>query len=164
MRRSGEDCQIIADRGMQPVVQGFTDQRVPDRHLREPGNRALEGPKILLIEVVPGIHVETGVHGTPRRLDAAMQFGREISVSKRMGVRAGVKLDTCNPERTRLFESVGTARVDEQRNATTQTTELRDQWRESGQIPYEIESVIGGDLAIGIGHQRRLRGSSLANQ
>ena len=138
MHRSGEDREVIPDRAIQSVVQGFTDQRVPDRHFRKPGNCAFEGAEILLIKVVSGVHVKPGIHCTPRGCDAALQFGREIPVGKRTGVRTGIKLDARNPERTSLFETVGAARVDEQRNATTQATELRDQWRESGQIPHEI--------------------------
>lgn len=60
--------EIAFDRFLNSEIKGIGDNGMPDAYFIEAGERREEEPKIFQIQVVAGIHAESGLGGYPRAL------------------------------------------------------------------------------------------------
>ena len=77
----------------------------------------------------------------------------------RFGVRAGVQLYPVGTDGGGMFDPVGTHRIPgigEQADPATQATQALDQRAQAFAVTHKVESVIGRQLVVAIGHQRGL--------
>src|SRR5690606_31492702 len=112
-----------------------------------------------LAEIMSGIDAQT----TRLRVACGGRAGSEcrtvIATRVRLGERPGIQLDAVGTD-ARRGGDVG-AGIGKQAHPAAQRLERSDQWREDRGVAGEVETMVGSQLAIAVGYQRRLRGPHL---
>ena len=146
-----------------PVIQGFADEGVADRHFEHVGHAGDEGAEVRLAEIVAGIDA----HAVRLRGAGGVGEGRQLLLRMPcrggFGKGTGVQLDAIRADvlGARQRRAAG---VDEQADPATIGFECGDQRAQALGVLAEIETVVGGDLAVAVGHQRGLGRARLLAQ
>lgn len=153
-----QNVDIRAHACIQTLIQGFADQGVADgdfQHTRHSGEKIAQ---VGLRQIVPGIDAQACGTGTLRGVGEQRQGGIGLAAGMRVGIRAGVQLDTVRTERGRAGD-VRVTCIDEQADTAAQPLERCDQLGELDGVLRKIETVIGRQLSIAIRYQGDLLGA-----
>ena len=136
-------------------VEGVGDEGVADADLVEPGNLLAEVGEVLQAEVVAGVEAEAalarGLGG-----DDEGAYGRLATGGVAAGVALGVEFDAVGARPGGQFDHhrVG---VDEDADAYAVLFELFDHVGEVALVLGGVPSGVGGEDAVGVGHEGDLR-------
>lgn len=136
-------------------VEGVGDEGVADADLVEPGNLLAEVGEVFQIEVVTGVEAEAAL---ARRLggDDKGAYGLLATGGVAAGVALGVEFDAvgARPGSQLDHHRVG---IDEDAYAYTALFELLDHIGEVALVLGGVPSGVGGEDAVGVGHEGDLR-------
>ncbi len=149
------------DRIFEPVIEGFDDDRVADRHFQDVGDSEKSG-KVSQVEVVAGVDPQADARRMRRGRRKPVPYFVFGIGTEGPGIRLGVKLDPICADRSSDVDLFGDG-VHEKAHANAEVLELFDDWFRLPGIPGEIPSMVGGQLVRGIRHEGTLVGPSAGN-
>ena len=135
---------------------------MPDRYFQHRRNRAEKRAQIGLVQIVPGIDADTQ-RLCFRRGPCTGCGRRRIAACKGLGKGSGVEFDTVDAERLGRNQ-IGRAGIHENRHPHAPVQQLLHIGLQPCAVGTQVETMIGGDLAVAIGNQRGLRRARAFNQ
>ena len=144
----------------QSVNEALRHECVADRDFGDAGYVRQEVGEIELREVVAGVDAEAGGLGAAGGVGETRNGGGEgasVAEIEGFGVGASVELDAVGATGAGEHK-IGSFSVGENRDSRAKFGERGDNVAQRGLIGDEIETVVRGDLTVGVGDQRHLSG------
>lgn len=136
---------------------------MPDRDLQHLRHVRQEVTQVVLRQVMAGIHAKPHGLRATRGRGEQRQHRCGVACGVRFGIGSGVQLDAIGADLGRLFQQ-RVAGIDEQADPAAHRLQLGHQRTQALAVALEVETVVGGDLAIAVRHQGGLRRTRLRAQ